>query len=92
METDIFNTANFKPSSQVVSSRPALKPEDLAAVIVTVLETPPHVQVGLVHLFNAILSVDCNHNNIERTSGATKHFSRGVSIYNISYLIKIRRL
>ncbi|VVC36704.1 NAD(P)-binding domain,Short-chain dehydrogenase/reductase SDR [Cinara cedri] len=46
VDTDIFKTANFKPSSQVISSRPALRPEDVAAAIITTLETPPHVQIA----------------------------------------------
>ncbi|XP_060840975.1 farnesol dehydrogenase-like isoform X2 [Rhopalosiphum padi] len=44
--TEIFNTAKFKPSSQVVSSRPALTPEDVAAMVITTLETPPRVEIA----------------------------------------------
>ncbi|XP_025412800.1 farnesol dehydrogenase-like [Sipha flava] len=46
VDTDIFKTAQFRPSSQVVSSRPALKPNDVAAAIITVLDTPPHVEIA----------------------------------------------
>uniref|UniRef100_A0A2S2NM11 Dehydrogenase/reductase SDR family member 11 n=1 Tax=Schizaphis graminum TaxID=13262 RepID=A0A2S2NM11_SCHGA len=44
--TDIFNTAKFRPSSQVVSSRPALIPEDVAAMVITTLKTPPRVEIA----------------------------------------------
>ncbi|XP_060866932.1 farnesol dehydrogenase-like isoform X3 [Metopolophium dirhodum] len=46
VDTDIFNTAKFRPSSQVVSSRPALKPEDVAAMVIVTLETPPSVEIA----------------------------------------------
>lgn len=50
VDTNIFKTAQFRPSSQIVgqtvTSRPVLKPEDVAAAIITVLETPPHVEVS----------------------------------------------
>lgn len=55
--TDLFETAQFKPSAQVVSSRPALKPEDVAAAIVTTLETPPRVEVGIIQLTNKLLKL-----------------------------------
>lgn len=51
VDTDLFKNAQFKPSSQVVSTRPALKPEDVAAAIITTLGTPPHVQVSLIILY-----------------------------------------
>ncbi|KAL5243821.1 hypothetical protein ACI65C_011231 [Semiaphis heraclei] len=46
VDTEIFNTAKFRPSSQVVSSRPALKPEDVAAMVITTLKTPPSVEIA----------------------------------------------
>ncbi|KAF0752647.1 farnesol dehydrogenase-like isoform X1, partial [Aphis craccivora] len=46
VDTEIFNTAKFRPSSQTVSSRPALKPEDVAAMVITTLETPPSVEIA----------------------------------------------
>uniref|UniRef100_A0A2H8TN47 Dehydrogenase/reductase SDR family member 11 n=1 Tax=Melanaphis sacchari TaxID=742174 RepID=A0A2H8TN47_9HEMI len=46
VDTEIFNTAKFRPSSQVVSSRPALKPEDVAAMVITTLETPSRVEIA----------------------------------------------
>lgn len=46
VDTDIFKTAKFRPSSQVVSSRPALKPEEVAAMVITTLETPPRVEIS----------------------------------------------
>jgi len=54
VDTEIFNTAKFRPSSQTVSSRPALKPEDVAAMVITTLETPPSVEVCLIN-YNYII-------------------------------------
>lgn len=58
-DTDLFKTAQFKPSSQVVSSRPALKPKDVAAAIITTLETPPHVQVCLKSHTHVLYTLIC---------------------------------
>lgn len=51
VDTDIYETAQFRPSSQIVSSRPALKPEDVAAAVIISLGTPPHVEVCINIIF-----------------------------------------
>lgn len=64
VDTEIFNTAKFRPSSQTVSSRPALKPEDVAAMVITTLETPPSVEVCLIN-YNYIILI-FNTRNISK--------------------------
>ncbi|XP_050442619.1 farnesol dehydrogenase-like [Adelges cooleyi] len=48
VETDLFNTANFRPSAQIkdkINLKP-LDPKDIADAIVITLATPPHVQIA----------------------------------------------
>lgn len=55
MDTDIFKTAQFRPSSQVVGSRPVLKPDDVTAAVIITLETPPHVEVRITLIYTSYL-------------------------------------
>lgn len=48
METEIFSPEHL----EVVKDMPHLKSEDIAAAVVYVLGTPPHVQVKNIQIIN----------------------------------------